>query len=73
MHIRGLGESIIIILDSSAYSIRLPETKILRKIIEVDANSSSMSMVIRKEMQANLAWNDPAMAFPVSRRMSRSL
>lgn len=47
----------ILILDSVAYSIRLPETRLLFEIIESEAFNASTPYGIRKEAQANLAWN----------------
>lgn len=46
-----------LILDSSTYSIRIPETKILRGFIEAAANNSTLSEGIHEEARANLAWN----------------
>lgn len=46
-----------LILDSNTYSIRIPETRILRGSIEAAANNTSMPEGIQKEAQANLAWN----------------
>ncbi|MEI6104440.1 MAG: alpha/beta hydrolase [Methanothrix sp.] len=46
-----------LVLDSSTYSIRIPETKILRGFIEAAANNSTMSEGIHEEARANLAWN----------------
>ncbi|HWQ18917.1 MAG TPA: alpha/beta hydrolase [Methanotrichaceae archaeon] len=46
-----------LILDSNAYSIRIPETRILRRIIEAAANNSTLSEGIREEARANLVWN----------------
>jgi len=46
-----------LVLDSVTYSIRVPETKLLLGIIEmVNANTTYPSGV-RREAQANLAWN----------------
>jgi len=45
-----------LILDSSTYSIRIPETKILRGFIEAAANNSTLSEGIHEEARANLAW-----------------
>jgi pimeloyl-ACP methyl ester carboxylesterase len=46
-----------LILDSSTYSIRIPETKILRGFIEAASNNSTLSEGIHEEARANLAWN----------------
>lgn len=46
-----------LILDSAAYSIRLPETRLLFEIIEFEAFNASTPDGIRKEAQANLGWN----------------
>jgi pimeloyl-ACP methyl ester carboxylesterase len=46
-----------IVLDSSTYSIRLPETTILLGEIEGEAASPAMKEGVRREAQANLAWN----------------
>jgi pimeloyl-ACP methyl ester carboxylesterase len=46
-----------IVLDSSAYSIRLPETKKLLGEIEGAATNPSESEGVQREAQANLAWN----------------
>jgi pimeloyl-ACP methyl ester carboxylesterase len=47
-----------LVLDSSTYSIRLPETTKLRATIEAAAVSPDMPAGIRDEAKANLAWND---------------
>ncbi len=46
-----------LVLDSSTYSIRIPETKILRGFIEAAVNNSTLSEGIHEEARANLAWN----------------
>jgi pimeloyl-ACP methyl ester carboxylesterase len=46
-----------LILDSSSYSVRVPETKKLLGSIEAAAASPAIPEGIRKEAQANLAWN----------------
>ncbi len=46
-----------LILDSSTYSIRIPEAKTLREGIEAAANNTTLSEGIHKEALANLAWN----------------
>ncbi len=46
-----------LVLDSVTYNIRLPETRLLFKIIEYEAINASTPEGIRKEAQANLAWN----------------
>jgi len=46
-----------LVLDSSAYSVRLPETKKLFGEIESAAAGPEMPEGIRREAQANLAWN----------------
>jgi pimeloyl-ACP methyl ester carboxylesterase len=46
-----------LVLDSNAYSIRLPETTKLLAEIESAATNPAMSEGIRNEAQANLAWN----------------
>lgn len=46
-----------LILDSVTYSIRIPETRLLFEIIESEASNASTPDGIRKEAQANLAWN----------------
>jgi len=45
------------VLDSNTYSVRIPETKNLLMILEASAVNSSAPDGIRKEAQANLAWN----------------
>jgi pimeloyl-ACP methyl ester carboxylesterase len=46
-----------LILDSNTYSVRIPETKTLLKIIEAEAVNSSQTEGIREEAKANLEWN----------------
>lgn len=46
-----------LILDSNTYSVRIPETKNLFRIIESEANNSSEPQGIRNEAKANLDWN----------------
>jgi pimeloyl-ACP methyl ester carboxylesterase len=46
-----------LILDSNAYSVRIPETKKLLGNIEAVAASPAMPEGVRREAQANLAWN----------------
>ena len=46
-----------LVLDSSTYSIKIPETKILLQGIEAAANNSTLSRGIHEEAQANLVWN----------------
>lgn len=46
-----------LVLDSVSYSIRIPETTKLLGTIESVAANSTMPEGIRKEAQANLAWN----------------
>jgi pimeloyl-ACP methyl ester carboxylesterase len=46
-----------LVLDSTSYSIRIPETKKLLGTIEAAAVNPIMSEGIHKEAQANLAWN----------------
>jgi pimeloyl-ACP methyl ester carboxylesterase len=46
-----------LVLDSVSYSIRLPETKPLLTSIESVAGNTSYPEGLRKEAQANLAWN----------------
>jgi len=45
------------VLDSTSYSIRIPETKKLLGIIEAVDVDPNQSQGIREEAQANLAWN----------------
>ena len=46
-----------LVLDSSTYSIMIPEAKILLGVIKAAANNSTMSKGIHEEARANLAWN----------------
>ena len=46
-----------LVLDSNAFSIRLPETKKLFGLIEASATSPDVSAGTREEAEANLAWN----------------
>lgn len=46
-----------LILDSNAYSVRIPETKLLLAVIEGTAINASQAPGVRKEAEANLAWN----------------
>jgi pimeloyl-ACP methyl ester carboxylesterase len=46
-----------LVLDSNTYSIRIPETKTLFNAIEASATSTDVPAGVRKEAQANLAWN----------------
>jgi pimeloyl-ACP methyl ester carboxylesterase len=46
-----------LVLDSNAYSIRLPETKRLLSTIETVAVDPAQSKGVRDEALANLAWN----------------
>lgn len=46
-----------LILDSVTYSIRIPETKKLFSSIESAAGNTTLPEGIRREAQANLAWN----------------
>jgi pimeloyl-ACP methyl ester carboxylesterase len=46
-----------LVLDSSTYSIRILETRVLREFIESAANNSTLSEGIHEEARANLAWN----------------
>ncbi len=46
-----------LILDSNTYSIRIPETRMLRENIEAAANNTTLSEGIQNEARANLAWN----------------
>jgi pimeloyl-ACP methyl ester carboxylesterase len=45
-----------LVLDSTTYSIRIPETKILLGFIEAAANNSTLSKGIHEEAQADLEW-----------------
>lgn len=46
-----------LVLDSSTYSVRIPETKLLLYDIESTAANTSASAGLREEAEANLAWN----------------
>jgi pimeloyl-ACP methyl ester carboxylesterase len=46
-----------LVLDSTSYTIRIPETKKLLGSIEAAATNPTLSEGIHKEAQANLAWN----------------
>lgn len=46
-----------LVLDSSSYSIRIPETKRLLGIIEAIDVDPTQSQGIHEEARANLAWN----------------
>lgn len=46
-----------LVLDSNAYSIRLPETQKLFGMIEASAKDPNISAGVREEAEANLAWN----------------
>ncbi len=46
-----------LVLDSNTYSIRIPETKTLFNVIEASATNTDVPAGVRKEAQANLAWN----------------
>jgi pimeloyl-ACP methyl ester carboxylesterase len=46
-----------VVLDSSTYSVRLPETKKLLGEIEGAAASPAVTEGVHREAQANLAWN----------------
>ena len=46
-----------LVLDSNSYSVRIPETRKLLGNIEAAASSPAMPEGIRREAQANLAWN----------------
>ncbi|MCP1716337.1 pimeloyl-ACP methyl ester carboxylesterase [Methanocalculus alkaliphilus] len=46
-----------LILDSSTYSIRIPETKTLLGLIESTAIDPATPEGVRQEAEANLAWN----------------
>ncbi len=46
-----------LVLDSSTYSVKVPEARVLRGSIESAANNTSMPRGIREEAWANLAWN----------------
>jgi pimeloyl-ACP methyl ester carboxylesterase len=46
-----------LILDSTSYSVRIPETQRLLGTIEAAAANPAMPEGIHREAQANLAWN----------------
>ena len=46
-----------LVLDSVTYSIRIPETKLLLGVIEVSGVDPNQTEGVRRESQANLAWN----------------
>jgi len=46
-----------LVLDSNTYNIRIPETKKLLGNIEAAAANPALPEGVRKEAQANLAWN----------------
>jgi len=46
-----------LVLDSNSYSVRIPETRKLLGNIEAAAASPAMPEGVRREAQANLAWN----------------
>lgn len=46
-----------LVLDSVTYDIRIPETRLLFGIIESEALNASTPEGVRREAQANLAWN----------------
>ena len=46
-----------LVLDSVTYSIRIPETKKLLGTLEASAADPTQPQGVRKEAQANLAWN----------------
>jgi pimeloyl-ACP methyl ester carboxylesterase len=46
-----------LVLDSNAYSIRIPETQLLFNIINETATNPDVSNGVREEALANLAWN----------------
>jgi len=46
-----------LVLDSVTYSIRVPETKLLLGIIEMVNANTTYPAGVRREAQANLAWN----------------
>ena len=45
-----------LVLDSNAYSVRIPETKKLLKAIEAVSSNASLPEGVRREARANLAW-----------------
>ncbi|MDD1693789.1 MAG: alpha/beta hydrolase [Methanoregula sp.] len=46
-----------LVLDSVTYSIRVPETRLLFSIINSTATDPTKTAGVRREAQANLAWN----------------
>ena len=46
-----------LILESVTYSIRIPETRVLYTVIKETALNTSLPEGVRKEAEANLAWN----------------
>ncbi|MFA4848140.1 MAG: alpha/beta hydrolase [Methanoregula sp.] len=46
-----------LVLDSVTYSIRIPETKKLLHLIEVEGIDPNQTAGVHRESQANLAWN----------------
>ena len=46
-----------LVLDSVTYDIRVPETKLLFRVIETVAGNATYPAGVRREAQANLAWN----------------
>ncbi len=46
-----------LVLDSVTYSVRIPQTKLLRDAIELNAVNPAQSEGVHKEAKANLIWN----------------
>lgn|SRR5208283_4436985 len=46
-----------LVLESVTYSIRIPDTKVLYALIEATALNPTASAGVKKEAEANLAWN----------------
>lgn len=46
-----------LVLDSVTYSVRIPQTKLLRDAIELNAINPAKSEGVHKEAKANLVWN----------------
>jgi len=46
-----------LVLESVTYSVRVPECKVLLAVLEVSAANPATAPGVRKEAQANLAWN----------------
>jgi len=46
-----------LVLDSVTYSVRIPQTKLLRDAIELNAINPAKSEGVHKEAKANLIWN----------------